>query len=175
MKSVKKYVDKTLLFITATLFLVMVSITTWQVIARYILNNPSTLTEEFVRFSLIWLSMLAASYVVGKRSHIAFTIISDRFKGSKKLGLEIFIQAIFLIFSLVVMLFGGGKAISLTMAQMSPSLGIPMGLVYLSLPVSGILITFYSCYNLVEVIKEKKAPVTEDKEEDEYNKVGEII
>ena len=30
-------------------------------------KNPSTLTEEFVRFALVWLAMLASAYVVGKR------------------------------------------------------------------------------------------------------------
>jgi TRAP-type C4-dicarboxylate transport system permease small subunit len=175
METLKKYVDKILLFVTATLFLVLVAITAWQVVARYILDNPSTVTEEFVRYGLIWLSMLAASYVVGKRSHIAFTIISDRFKGSKKLGLELFIQAIFLVFSLAIMLYGGGKAVSLTMAQISPALGLPMGIVYLSLPVSGVLITFYSIFNIVQLLKEKKVSVAEEKDNVEYNKVGEMI
>lgn len=74
MKKAKKYIDKTLEFVTIALFLVMVAVTTWQVIARYVLNNPSTITEEFVRFSLIWLSMLAAAYVAGKNGHIAITL-----------------------------------------------------------------------------------------------------
>ncbi|WP_077622405.1 TRAP transporter small permease [Sediminibacillus massiliensis] len=175
MKSVKKYLDKTLLFVTSSLFLVMVTITTWQVMARYIFQNPSTVTEEFLRFSLIWLSMLTAAYVVGKRTHIKFTLVSDRLKGSKKRGLEIFIQAMFLVFSLGIMVFGGGKAVSLTMAQLSPSLGIPMGFVYLALPVSGVLIAFYSALNLAETLKERNAPVADETKEDEARKVGEAL
>ena len=30
-------------------------------------KNPSTLTEEFVRFALVWMAMLASAYVVGKK------------------------------------------------------------------------------------------------------------
>ncbi len=48
------------------------------------------------------------------------------------------------------MIFGGFKAVSVTMGQLSPSLGIPMGLVYLAVPVSGILILVYSLLNLIQ-------------------------
>src|SRR5690625_6066752 len=78
MESVKRLVDRVLEVITITLFLVMVGVTTWQVISRYVLNAPSSMTEEFVKFSLIWLSMLSAAYVVGKKSHIAITLLRDR-------------------------------------------------------------------------------------------------
>lgn len=175
METVKVYVDKILLGVTATLFLIMVAVTTWQVIARYILSNPSTITEEFIRFSLIWLSMLAASYVVGKRSHIAFTMISDRFKGKNKVGLELFIQSAFLLFSLAIMTYGGVKAISITMSQLSPSLGIPMGYVYLSLPVSGLLITFYSIVNMAQLLTKYKTTAMEKRDSVEYEKAGEVL
>lgn len=157
MKRIKVLSDRTLEFITGTLFLIMVAITMWQVISRYILNNPSTVTEEFLKFALIWLSMLAAAYVVGKKSHIAFTLLSDRLKDQKKLTIDIVIQIGFLFFSAIIMVFGGVKAVSITMAQLSPSLQLPMGLIYLSLPVSGVFIFFYSINNLLELFVERKA------------------
>lgn len=175
MNTVKKYVDQILLLLTSVLFLVMVAITSWQVIARYVFENPSAFTEEFLRFGLIWLSMLAAAYVVGRRAHISFTIISDKLRGSKKFTLDLFIQGIFLVFALVIMIYGGGKAVSLTMAQISPSLGMPMGLVYLSLPVSGVLITFYSILNINNIIKSKYDRNIQFKDEVEMNKAGETI
>jgi len=162
MKNTKKYIDKILEFITVTLSLVMVAVTTWQVLSRYILQNPSTTTEEFIRFSLIWLSMLAAAYVVGKKNHIAITLLGDRLKHTKKLVLDTVIQCSFLVFAAVIMVYGGIRAVSLTMAQISPSLSLPMGLVYLSLPVAGILIIFYSCFNIVELLDEKKASLTKE-------------
>ncbi|WP_100407479.1 TRAP transporter small permease [Bacillus solitudinis] len=174
MKTFKKYVDKTLLIITGILFLVMVAVMTWQVISRYLLNDPSTLTEEFLRYSLVWLSILAAAYVVGQKNHIAITFLSERLKDQKKLVLDIGIQVIFLLFAAIIMVYGGTKAVSLTMAQLSPSLGLPMGLVYLSLPVGGILIIFYSIVNLIELFIEKEdALYNENKEEP--TKVGGVL
>lgn len=164
METVKKYVDNILKFITVTLFLVMVAVTTWQVIARFILHDPSSSTEEFVRFGLIWLSMLSAAYVVGRKGHIAITLLSDKLEYTKKLVLDIIIQASFLVFAVFIMVYGGIRAVSISMAQISPSLSIPMGLIYLSLPVAGVLIIFYSSLNIVELIKERKeSPTVESK------------
>jgi TRAP-type C4-dicarboxylate transport system permease small subunit len=164
-KSIKKVIDRTLEWITGTLFLVMVAVTMWQVISRYILNSPSSVTEEFLKFALIWLSMLSAAYVVGKKKHIAFTLLSDRFKDNKKLSIDIVIQTGFLFFSGIIMLYGGARAISITMAQLSPSLHLPMGLVYLSLPVSGALGLFYSIQNIIELFSEKKEVFTNSEDQ----------
>lgn len=163
MEKVKKCVDKMLELITVTLLLVMVAVTTWQVITRYVLNSPSTATEEFVRFSLIWLSMLAAAYVVGKKSHIAITLLSDRLKERKKLVLDLVIQSSFLVFALVIMVYGGLRAVSITMTQISPSLSLPMGYVYLSLPVAGVLIIFYSSLNIIELLNMNKEKYSKSK------------
>lgn len=151
MQNVKKYLDKILEVVTITLFLVMVAVTMWQVISRYILNDPSSVTEEFLRFGLIWLSMLAAAYVVGKKEHIAFSLLSEKLSPSNKLILDTIIQASFLIFAVIIMIYGGGRATTLTMGQISPSLHLPMGYVYLSLPVSGVFALIYSIINLKDL------------------------
>lgn len=155
MNKVKRAIDRIVEFITSILFLVMVAVTTWQVITRYILNDPSANTEEFLKYSLVWFSMLAGAYVVGKKKHIAITLLHERLKENKKLLVDIIIQISFFIFALI-MLYGGAKAVSFTMTQTSPSLGLPMGYIYLSLPVSGILMFFYSFVNLFDIVKENK-------------------
>ncbi|TCN21491.1 TRAP transporter small permease [Mesobacillus foraminis] len=156
MSNAKKYCDKLIEFITCTLFLLMVAVACWQVLSRYILQSPSAVTEEFLRFSLIWLSMLGAAYVVGKNAHLAITFMRDRLPEDSRIKLDIVIQSIFLLFAAVIMVFGGGKAVSLTMSQVSPSLQIPMGYIYLSLPVSGLFILFYSSVNIKQLLDAKK-------------------
>ncbi|MBT2758881.1 TRAP transporter small permease [Mesobacillus foraminis] len=156
MSNAKKYCDKLIEFITCTLFLLMVAVACWQVLSRYILQSPSAVTEEFLRFSLIWLSMLGAAYVVGKNAHLAITFMRDRLPEGSRIKLDIVIQSIFLLFAAVIMVFGGGKAVSLTMSQVSPSLQIPMGYIYLSLPVSGLFILFYSSVNIKQLLDAKK-------------------
>lgn len=156
MEKTKKIIDRFIEVTTIILFSLMVIITSWQVFARYILNNPSSLSEEFLRFSLIWLSMLSAAYVVGKKGHIAVTLLSDRLEEKKRGILDLFFQFSFTVFGLVIMVFGGSKAVSLTMVQISPALNVPMGWVYMALPVSGILIVIYSVINIYAGVRSLK-------------------
>ncbi|WP_086347878.1 TRAP transporter small permease [Candidatus Enterococcus clewellii] len=160
MKAVRNALDKFLEIFGSVLLTVMILVVLYQVFTRTVLNSPNTVTEELVRFGLVWLSMLASAYVVGKRSHLAVTMLSDHLSGSNKRLLEIVVQVLFLVFAAVIMVFGGWKAVTVTMGQISPSLSIPMGYVYLAVPVSGVIMFIYSLLNLLE------QPVKEESEQE---------
>ena len=161
-KTFRKYLDRTIETITCMLLMIMVVVTSWQVISRYILNNPSSVTGEFLRFRLIWFSLLAGASVVGKKSHIAITFLSNGIKSEQtKRVLEVIVQISFILFA-VMMIMGGTKAVSVTMAQISPSLHLPMGYVYLSLPVSGVTILLYCLINLTDLFSSKQLHIQEN-------------
>lgn len=46
----------------------MVIIGTYQILVRYIFNNPSTISEELLTYSFTWMSLFAAAYVFGKEN-----------------------------------------------------------------------------------------------------------
>ncbi|WP_319471755.1 TRAP transporter small permease [uncultured Trichococcus sp.] len=150
MEKIRTFLDKTLEILCSAVFVVMILTTLYQIFMRTVMNNPNTVTEEFVRFSLVWLSMLAMAYVVGKRSHLAVTLLSDNLSGPNKRLLEIVVQALFLVFAALIMVYGGWKAVSVTTGQISPSLSLSMGYVYLSVPVSGFIMFVYSLLNLMQ-------------------------
>lgn len=81
------------------------------------------------------------------------TFILDKFSESNKIKLKIFAEIVILGFSALVLIFGGFKMCSLSMAQASSSLQIPMGYIYLVLPFSGL---FTCAYNLLNLISLKK-------------------
>lgn len=164
MKHVKKSIDRVIEFLTCALFLIMIAVASWQVLSRFILKNPSTFTEELLRYSLIWLAMLATAYVVGKSEHIAISFLRDKLDEDSGFKLDIVIQAFFLLFSATIMVYGGAKAVTLTMAQISPALHVPMGFVYLALPLSGVFILVYSSINILEIVnKKKKVTIIEER------------
>ena len=101
-------------------------------------------------FWLVWVAMLASAYVVGKKSHLCVTLLSDNLNEKGKLFLEIVVQVLFILFAAVIMIYGGWQASLVTMGQISPSLSIPMGYVYLSVPVSGAIMLLYSVMNLLD-------------------------
>ncbi|MDO7797537.1 TRAP transporter small permease [Enterococcus avium] len=150
MKAFINGLDKFMEILCSTILAAMVLIVLYQVFARKVLNNPNTVTEELVRFGLVWVAMLASAYVVGKKSHLCVTLLSDNLNEKGKLFLEIVVQVLFILFAAVIMIYGGWQASLVTMGQISPSLSIPMGYVYLSVPVSGAIMLLYSVMNLLD-------------------------
>lgn len=68
---------------------------------------------------------------------------------------EITIYAIVFVFALFVLVLGGMNLVILTFTlnQISPALGIPMGYIYLVLPLTGVLMMYYSLVFITRAIQ----------------------
>ena len=89
---------------------------------------------------------------------------ADKLTGTKKKVLELVIELIVLIFAASVMVYGGSTIMKLTMTQKTASLGIPMGIIYTVVPLSGIVIVIYAILNMIELCKGNlDQPVAEEK------------
>ncbi len=84
--------------------------------------------------------MLASAYVVGKKGHLAVTLLSEKLQGKQKNAFFRIYCSIVVptFFAGVIMIFGGWNGVVITLGQISPSLAIPMGYVYLAVPVAGV-------------------------------------
>lgn len=131
----------------------------WQVFTRFVLQNPSSYTEELARYLLVWLGLLGAAYAVGKKLHLAIDLLPRKLTGRKKLLLEIVIQALIFVFAATVMLSGGTGLVGLTLMlnQVSAALQIKLGYVYLILPLSGALMMFYTGTYIIEHLREVRS------------------
>jgi len=156
--AIKKIVDKILSWIVIVLMAVITVNVLWQVFSRFVLQNPSSFTEELARYMLIWIGILGAAYVAGQKLHLAIDLLSTKLKGNSKAFLEIFIQLCIFAFSFFVLLIGGIRLVYITLElnQISAALQVPLGYVYLVLPVSGALMMFYSAYFIVEELAKIK-------------------
>ena len=153
MNVIKNKVDVIIKWALIVLMGISVLNVLWQVFSRFILNNPSSFTEELARYLLIWLGLLGAGYVTGKKMHLAIDFFVNKLSSAKKKYVELFISSSIFLFALFVMVIGGINLVSLTLylEQISASLQIQLGYVYLVLPISGVLIMFYSAINIVEL------------------------
>lgn len=151
MKKAKEILDKVLLAFAGAAIITMTLLSAWQVIARYILNNPSTMSEEIIRYMLIWFTLLAAAYVFGQNKHIAILFIRESMPHKMQVFLTYLSQITILLTVVVVFLYGGVKITMLTIPQIAPATGISMGFVYTALPVSGVIILFYTIYNIMTI------------------------
>lgn len=119
---------------------------TWQIVTRFILRDPSSYTEELAGFLLIWIGLLGASYALHTKAHLGIDILTSKMTGVRRQSAEIFIHLIVLFFALFILVIGGVKLVILTftLEQISAAMGIPMGYVYLVLPITGTLMIYYS-------------------------------
>ncbi len=135
--------------VLVAVFGLMVLSVTWQVISRFLLGDASSFTEELARFCLIWLTVLGAAYVVGKKGHIAMDYLYQKAGEAGKHRMMYLSYGSIILFSLVVLVIGGGNLVFITLklGQVSSALGLPLGVVYSIVPVSGLMMIAYSIHN----------------------------
>lgn len=141
-------------------FLAMVILTCWQVLTRYVLQNPSTWSEELVGYLFAWMSLLGASLVTCERGHMNIPIIVERFSAPMQKLLNCLGEVIAFLFSAVILVFGGVQITTLAMGQMTSSLGVPIGIFYIVLPLCGVLNMIYTVLNIIDILQGR----TEEKE-----------
>ncbi|WP_111979386.1 TRAP transporter small permease [Algibacillus agarilyticus] len=125
--------------------LIVVAVT-WQVFSRYILQSPSSITEELARFTLIWISLFGAAYAYQTNAHLGLDVVTNKFTDSAKKGAEMFRHLVVFAFAVLVMVIGGVYLVDLTMvpAQTSAALQIEIGFIYSAVPVTGVIISVFS-------------------------------
>lgn len=156
MKKIKKIVDKILEWLTIIIFSSMTILVSWQVFTRYVLSKPSPNSEIIARFLFAWLVFLGAAYVFGTREHMNIGFFKDKAKPVVQLALNIIIELLIFIFSASVLVAGGWQLATAGMAQMEPTLLIPMGYVFMVIPISGICTMFYNVCNIIDDLSEHK-------------------
>jgi len=154
MLKLRDRIDKILAGFVIIVMAVVVVDVLWQVFTRFILGDPSSYTEELARYLMIWVGLLGAAYAAGKRMHLAVDLLPMKMKGRKKHILGMVIDGFTLLFAVAIMIVGGSRLvwIMLYLGQTSPALQVPLGVVYLAVPLSGLLISFYAICFILEHI-----------------------
>ena len=74
----------------------------FQVLSRFILKVPLSWTEELSRFSLIWLTFIAASVALRANGHFAVDVISHKLSPRNKKLYQLGVMAIMLVYLVVI-------------------------------------------------------------------------
>ena len=151
-----KTLNKILGYLIAFLVGHMVLGCCWQVITRFLLNNPSKYTEEFLRYALIWMTMLGVPYAYGQERHISINIITKTFSLKGSLFTKMVIEIIVMILCVTVFIAGGIMVTMNSAGQISPALQLPMPLYYVGLPICGVLTLIYSADRLIRFARQLK-------------------
>ncbi|MCA1746240.1 MAG: TRAP transporter small permease [Bacteroidales bacterium] len=131
----KKF-NRTLEIVLIVIACVLVIDVLWQVFSRYVLNSPSSFTDELAGYLLIWVSLLGAAYVAGKKEHLAIDLLLQKSSPARQKVLNIIIHSVILGFSATVLVIGGAWLVytRFYLGVKSAALQVPLGYVYIVLP-----------------------------------------
>lgn len=150
MNAMLRLLDGFLKRVLVALMAAIVLVVCWQVFSRFVLDSPSSMTEEIARCLLLWIGMLGAAFAYRTGQHLGLDIVVRKFSPQTQQGIAMLLTVLVVLFALAVMVLGGGALVQLTLElkQMSASLGIPVGWIYSVIPLAGGLIAFYGLCQL---------------------------
>lgn len=148
--TIDRILGKTLVFIMS----VMVINVLWQVFTRFVTGNPSSFTDELARYLMIWIGVLGAAYVSGRNLHVAIDILPARSTKRRQKVLKTIVYSLIILFVLFAFVIGGSRLvyISYVLGQQSPALQLPLAVVYMIIPISGLLIMYYKISDLKKLL-----------------------
>ena len=149
--AVLQIIDNVLNRFLQFLLILVTAVVTWQVFSRYVLNNPSSFTEELARFLLIWITLLGCVAAYRHNKHLGLDMIYAQATAPYRKLMYFVIHASVGIFAVCVMIIGGLLLMNMTerLGQASPVMGIDISLVYSVVPFSGLLIAIYALNSIV--------------------------
>ena len=107
----------------------------WQVITRYVLNDPSTVSEEAARYLYVWVVFFGAAAAGSTRSHIGMPFIVERLPARVRLATNLVTGALSVAFCVAIVIYGA-RAAWREWDLPSVAMEVPTGLVLAGVPLA---------------------------------------
>jgi TRAP-type C4-dicarboxylate transport system permease small subunit len=152
LETIKKIFDKILEVLGIICLSIMTIMIVYQVIARYVFNSPSAISEALAQFLFVWMIMFGSAYVYGSREHLTIDILKDKFSPKMNLVVEILINICLFLFVMLVCVYGGYRYTVGQVKQIDAALHISKAIMYSSVPFTGVITMYYAIYNAVHSV-----------------------
>lgn len=149
LSAVQRAVDGIVRWAVVLLMLVMTVTVCLQILFRYVFNVPLGWSEEMARFAFVWVSFFGASALMRMREHINVTIFLDRFPARLQ-AIAVFLANLVAVICVYFFVVGGIALTTNEWRQLAPATEIPMGWVYLAIPVSSGLMAIWIVIQTIE-------------------------
>ncbi|MCC7281449.1 MAG: TRAP transporter small permease subunit [Acetobacteraceae bacterium] len=130
--------DAALALFCALLLAVLVVVVAIGVLSRG-LGSPVAWSDELARYLLVWLGFAGTMLAARRRAHIRIEVFIDRLPARARRAAEIAIQVMVGAFGLALAWWGAGL-IGRNLDVEAISLPVPQALLYLPLPLAGIVL-----------------------------------
>jgi TRAP-type transport system small permease protein len=136
-------------WIVIVLMLVMTVTVFTQILFRYVFNIPLGWSEEMARFAFVWVSFIGASALMQVREHINVTVFTDRFPARLR-AIATLLANLCALGCVYFFLVGGIDLTRNEWGQLAPAMQIPMGWVYVVIPISAALMALWIAVQTIE-------------------------
>lgn len=128
--------------ISSVALVLLVTFTGWQVWGRYVLNDTPTWTEKAALLLILIVALPMAAVGLRENFHLGIDYINDLLPRKAQIRLEIINSLILGGFG-VAMIFGSWPLVVGTWGRDIPLIGLPQGLQYAPLILTGALIVLF--------------------------------
>jgi len=128
--------------------IVLICCVQWQVLGRYLLNDSPTWTEPFALLLVLYITALAVAVGVRDAGHLGMESIVVLLPKPAQRVAEALIHVCVIAFA-VLMAVAGWEWLTLKWEEPKPMLGLPEGMDFLPLVISGVLIVLFCIEHLL--------------------------
>jgi TRAP-type transport system small permease protein len=146
------YLAQVVEFVMILLTVAMVVLVSYQVFERYVLHYTPPWSEELAVYLMIWFGIIGIAAGVRRETHMSLHYFADKLPLRVQRACDYIKYALILIY-MSVLTNEGINMVQLTMPQKSAAMGLPVGFVYLALPVSTALILLFTVELLIKEIR----------------------
>jgi TRAP-type C4-dicarboxylate transport system permease small subunit len=125
------------------LAMAMALVTGLQVFFRYALNHSLFWSEEVGRMLLVWITFLGATVAYRRKAHVGIDVAVRRLAPPARRALERFLLGLSGVFFVVLIAYGL-RFIRFIAHQKTAALGLPTGLPYTVIPLSGVVFLIHA-------------------------------
>ncbi|ASJ72282.1 TRAP transporter small permease [Granulosicoccus antarcticus] len=146
------YLSTAVIFISANALILLVCFTGWQVWGRYVLNDTPTWTEKAALLLILFVTLPMAAVGLRENFHLGIGYLVELLPVRLQRWCEIFNAFVLGGFGMM-MIFGSWPLVKGTWGRDIPLIGLPQGLQYAPLMLSGALITAFMLERIWFAIK----------------------
>lgn len=148
MEKVKGFLDRFLMAVLVTQGVCLVLIIGIAVFFRYVMGAALSWPEEVAQIIFVWYTLLGVVLLVGSDSHIAFDFMEKSTPPVVSCLIRISSQVLIILYGGIMAVYGW-KYMMMFPNEVSPAAGINLCWLKICVPVAGVILIFFVCFNLV--------------------------
>lgn len=149
MKKIIKGFDIVIDWLSICFLLSVVFVVILQIIFRFVIQKPLSWSEEFSRYAFIWVVYLGGYVCTRNNAHLGITFFVDSLPHVPQKIINFIATAAVFIYMIFVVIWGFQLSFKV-MRQPSAVMRIPMGYVYMAIPIGMLLMIIRMIFNLLE-------------------------